>query len=53
MPTDPYALAEAMDHDTDGEGTGRNFPDLYARPVRPGPAEYASELWGRACAAYD
>ncbi|MHA4772918.1 hypothetical protein L1085_000200 [Streptomyces sp. MSC1_001] len=51
--TDPYALAEAMDNDTDGDGTGRHCPDLYARLCAQEPAEYASELWGRACAAYD
>ncbi|MFI7359764.1 hypothetical protein ACIBTP_38260 [Streptomyces avidinii] len=53
VPTDPYALAEAMDHDPGGDGTGRNFPDLYARLCAQEPAEYASDLWGRACSAYD
>ncbi|TDU67874.1 hypothetical protein EDD91_7933 [Streptomyces sp. KS 21] len=53
VPKDPYALAEAMDHDPGGDGTGRNFPDLYARLCAQEPPEYASNLWGRACSAYD
>lgn len=53
VPTDPYTLAVAMDNDPGGDGTGRNFPDLYARLCAQEPAEYASNLWGRACSAYD
>ncbi|WP_324290275.1 hypothetical protein [Streptomyces antarcticus] len=59
--TDPYALAEAMDNDPGGDGTGRNFPDrfpdrfpdLYARLCAQEPPAYAGDLWGRACSAYD
>ncbi|MFE5483005.1 hypothetical protein [Streptomyces sp. NPDC056527] len=43
VPTDLYALAEAMDNGPDGDGTGRNFPDLSARLCAQEPAEYASE----------
>ncbi|WP_405546640.1 hypothetical protein OG590_40165 (plasmid) [Streptomyces goshikiensis] len=53
VPKDPYALAEAMDNDPDGDGTGRNFPDLYARLCAQEPAASASDLWGRASVAYD
>ncbi|MFJ4879939.1 hypothetical protein ACIP93_32695 [Streptomyces sp. NPDC088745] len=53
VPRDPYALAEAMDNDPGGDGTGHNFPDLYARLCAQEPAEYASNLWRRACSAYD
>ncbi|MFD9078255.1 hypothetical protein [Streptomyces erythrochromogenes] len=53
VPRDPYALAEAMDTDPDGDGTGRNFPDLYARLCAQEPEAYASELWKRACWAYE
>ncbi|AIA00538.1 hypothetical protein [Streptomyces noursei] len=52
LPTDPYALATAMDDDEHGDGTGRNFPDLYARLVAQRGYD-AADLWGRACAAYD
>ncbi|MFJ6355202.1 hypothetical protein ACIQKB_37805 [Streptomyces sp. NPDC092046] len=50
VPGDPYALAEAMD--TDPGGIGRNFPDLYARLCAQEP-ETASDLWQRACWAYE
>ncbi|MFJ6784521.1 hypothetical protein [Streptomyces yangpuensis] len=53
VPRDPYALAEAMDNDPDGDGTGRNFPDLYSRLCAQEPEAYASDLWKRACWAYD
>lgn len=53
VPTDLYALVEAMDNDTDGDGTGRHCPDLYDRLCAQEPSEYASQLWGKACAAYD
>ncbi|MDH6544107.1 hypothetical protein M2167_006664 [Streptomyces sp. SPB4] len=53
IPRDPYALAEAMDTDPGGDGTGRNFPDLYARLCAQEPEAYASELWKRACWAYE
>ncbi|MFF8271417.1 hypothetical protein ACF059_29100 [Streptomyces sp. NPDC016562] len=53
IPKNPDALAEAMDNDPGGDGTGRHFPDLYARLSAQEPPEYASNLWGRACSAYD
>ncbi|MGW8358852.1 hypothetical protein [Streptomyces wedmorensis] len=53
VPTTPYALAEAMDDDPGGDGTGRNFPHLYARLCAQELAEYARNLWGRAGSTYD
>lgn len=50
---DPYALADAMDDDPGGDGTGRNFPDLYARLAAQEGNDRAAELWGKACHVYD
>ncbi|MFE5718606.1 hypothetical protein [Streptomyces erythrochromogenes] len=51
VPKDPYALVDAMDNDPAGDGTGRNFPDLYARLCAQEPEAHASDLWKRACQA--
>ncbi|NUK54949.1 hypothetical protein HRW14_32805 [Streptomyces lunaelactis] len=53
VPAEPYALAEAMDDDQGGDGTGCNFPDLYARLVAQEGPTRAYEVWGQACTAYD
>ncbi|MET9427948.1 MULTISPECIES: hypothetical protein [unclassified Streptomyces] len=53
VPVDPYTLAEAMDDDQDGDGTGRNFPDLYARLLAQEGHACAADLWGKACQEYD
>lgn len=50
---DPYGLADVMDDDQGGDGTGRNFPDLYARLVAQEGHDRAAELWGKACHIYD
>ncbi|MDQ0847739.1 hypothetical protein QFZ68_007502 [Streptomyces sp. V1I6] len=50
---DPCALAEAMDDDQGGDGTGRNFPDLYTRLVAQEGHDCAAKLWSTACQAYD
>ncbi|MFE5614081.1 hypothetical protein [Streptomyces sp. NPDC056524] len=51
VPTDPEALAEAMD--PDGDGSGRNIPNLYAHLCAQEPESYPSGLWKKACSAYD
>lgn len=53
VPAEPYALADAMDDEPGGDGTGRNFPDLYARLVAQEGHDRAAELWGKACRVYD
>ncbi|MGW7425765.1 DUF1643 domain-containing protein [Streptomyces sp. NPDC054813] len=53
LPTDPDQLAMLMDSDPDGDGTGRNFPDLWARLHAQEGYEEAARIWKRACIAYD
>lgn len=53
VPAEPYALAEAMDDDRGGDGTGCNLPDLHARLVAQEGPTRAYEVWGQACKAYD
>lgn len=53
VPTAPYTLAALMDDDPPGDGTGRNFPSLYARLHAQEGSERASELWTRACHVLD
>jgi hypothetical protein len=49
VPSAPYALAEVMDDDEDGDGTGNNFPDLYTRLAAQEGHERASKAWSKAC----
>lgn len=53
VPSAPYALAEVMDDDEGGDGTGNNFPDLYTRLAAQEGHERASEAWSKACNVYD
>ncbi|MFE9770000.1 DUF1643 domain-containing protein [Streptomyces sp. NPDC005808] len=53
LPRDPYQLALLMDSDADGDGTGRTFPDLWARLHAQEGYEGACDIWGKACATYD
>ncbi|MFJ2007929.1 DUF1643 domain-containing protein [Streptomyces chartreusis] len=53
VPTDPYALADLMDGDPPGDGTGTNFPDLYARLCAQEGHARAHDLWGKACGAWE
>ncbi|MEU0390495.1 DUF1643 domain-containing protein [Streptomyces chartreusis] len=53
VPTDPYALADLMDKDTSGDGTGHNFPDLYTRLHAQEGDERAKELWLKACNVWE
>ncbi|WP_316779678.1 DUF1643 domain-containing protein [Streptomyces sasae] len=52
VPTDPYVLADLMDEEPPGDGTGHNFPDLFARLYAQEGYERASSLWSRACAVW-
>lgn len=53
VPAEPYALAEAMGDIEGGDGTGRNFPDLFVRLVAQEGPTRAHEVWGQASNAYD
>ncbi|MGW2612735.1 DUF1643 domain-containing protein [Streptomyces mirabilis] len=53
VPKDPDQLATLMDGDSGGDGTGRNFPDLFARLYAQEGHEGAIRIWKRACFAYD
>ncbi|GAB1331739.1 DUF1643 domain-containing protein [Streptomyces sennicomposti] len=50
---DPDELAMLMDGEPGGDGTGRNFPDLWARLHAQEGYEEAVRTWKRACIAYD
>ncbi|MFD9005939.1 hypothetical protein ACFV0T_34175 [Streptomyces sp. NPDC059582] len=53
VPTDPYQLATLIGDDLDGDGTGRNFPDLWARLHAQEGYERAVRIWRRASSIYD
>ncbi|EPH46894.1 hypothetical protein ABT390_33870 [Streptomyces aurantiacus] len=53
VPTDPYALADAMAEEQAADGTGRNFPDLYTLLIAHAGDTRAADLWNRACHLYD
>jgi hypothetical protein len=53
LPRDPDQLAMLMDSDPGGDGTGRNFPDLWARLHAQEGYEGAVRIWKKACFAYD
>ncbi|MBL1086824.1 DUF1643 domain-containing protein [Streptomyces actinomycinicus] len=53
VPTDSAVLADLMDDNPPGDGTGRDFPDLYARLYAQEGYERASELWSKACKAWE
>ncbi|MEU9412218.1 DUF1643 domain-containing protein [Streptomyces sp. NPDC048281] len=53
VPRDPYQLADLMDTELDGDGTGRNFPDLLARLYAQEGYVEAERIWKKACNAYD
>ncbi|MFF9410384.1 hypothetical protein ACF1B0_33390 [Streptomyces anandii] len=50
---DPNELAMLMDGEPGGDGTGRNFPDLWARLHAQEGYEEAIRIWKKACIAYD
>ncbi|MGW4784945.1 DUF1643 domain-containing protein [Streptomyces sp. NPDC004230] len=51
VPTDPYALADRMDGEPHGDGTGRNFPNLFSRLHAQEGYDRARSIWGSACTA--
>lgn len=53
VPKDPYELATLMHCEPGGDGTGRDFPDLWSRLYAQEGYEGAVRIWKRACAAYD
>ncbi|GGN46338.1 DUF1643 domain-containing protein [Streptomyces fuscichromogenes] len=53
VPRDPDQLADLMDTEPGGDGTGRNFPDLWARLEAQEGYEEAERIWRKACIAYD
>ncbi|TLS45736.1 DUF1643 domain-containing protein [Streptomyces montanus] len=53
VPKDPDQLATLMDGEPGGDGTGQNFPDLWARLHAQEGYEGAVRIWKRACNAYD
>ncbi|GHE34264.1 hypothetical protein [Streptomyces capitiformicae] len=53
LPRDPDQLATLLDGDLGGDGTGRNFPDLWARLQAQEGYEEAARIWKRACIEYD
>ncbi|MFG2424977.1 DUF1643 domain-containing protein [Streptomyces sp. NPDC048448] len=53
LTTDPDHIATQMDSEAAGDGTGRNFPDLWARlPAQEGYGS-AALIWKTASSAYD
>lgn len=52
-PTDAYDLAAGMDAEPGGDGTGREFPDLFAKLHARRGYDQASRLWSQTCAVYD
>ncbi|MFF7764272.1 DUF1643 domain-containing protein [Streptomyces griseorubiginosus] len=53
VPTDSYALADLMDEEKGGDGTGRDFPDTYARLCAQEGDERARDLWLKACNTWE
>ncbi|WP_189316383.1 hypothetical protein [Streptomyces brasiliensis] len=53
VPTDPYALADLMDDEQPGDGTGHNFPDTYTRLCAQEGYERAKDLWLKACRVWE
>lgn len=51
--TDPIEVATLLDREPAADGTGRNFPDLWARLQAQEGYEEAARIWTRACMAYD
>jgi hypothetical protein len=47
---DPDHIATLMDSEPAGDGTGRNFPDLWARLHAQEGYESAARIWKTACA---
>lgn len=52
-PRDADSIAQQMDDDPPGDGSGVNFPDLYARLTAHYGYEEAGRIWQRACSIYD
>ncbi|MET8411076.1 DUF1643 domain-containing protein [Streptomyces sp. NPDC005195] len=53
LPTDPDLIAALMDSEPGGDGTGRNFPGLWARLHAQEGYESAARIWKAAGSAYD
>lgn len=51
--TDAYEVAAELDAEPGGDGTGREFPDLFAKLHPRRGYDQASRLWSQACAVYD
>ncbi|MFC7261511.1 DUF1643 domain-containing protein [Streptomyces lutosisoli] len=51
VPIDPCALADLMDDDPHGDGSGHYFPGLFTRLYAQEGCERASDIWSRACTA--
>jgi hypothetical protein len=52
-PADAYATAAELDAEPGGDGTGREFPDLFAKLHARHGYDRAARLWRDACAVYD
>lgn len=53
VPNDPEQLASLMGAEPAGDGSGRTFPDLWARLHAQEGYEPAVRIWTTACNAYD
>jgi hypothetical protein len=52
-PADAYDVADKLDAEPGGDGTGREFPDLFARLHARHGYEPAARLWRDGCVVYD